>query len=420
MNKRSSLGPGSSPLPSAGGAWWGLGKRHLRTAVNVGKYLLAAGLLVWVVRSNWAPPPTRAVAALAASTVGLAPAPAGCGPLAAAALALPDRTAPHGLGYVWQRHVVEGRPIAGWFLLAGFVLYSFAVLLTLLRWYVLVRALGLPLRLRDALRFGLIGTFFNAFLPGSVGGDIIKAAALARGQTRRTAAVATVIMDRVLGLWALVGLVAVLGGPFWLAGGVAGPAAAIIAFAVTATAASAAVWGLVGFLPDRRADRFAGRLAQLPLVGRTAAELWLSVWIYRRRPGSVAGVVALSWLGQAGFVVAFYCCARSLASPAMGPVPSLADHFLLVPVGLVMQAVVPTPGGAGGGEWAFAALYVLFGGAEANGVLASLVRRMFEWVMGLVGCGVYLWVPPPTATAPATSLEGRGEGAATGAQVLAG
>ena len=30
-----------------------------RIVLNIGKYVLAAGLLVWVVRSNWAPPPDK-------------------------------------------------------------------------------------------------------------------------------------------------------------------------------------------------------------------------------------------------------------------------------------------------------------------------------------------------------------------------
>jgi uncharacterized protein (TIRG00374 family) len=378
-----------------------------RFFLNLGKYLLAAGLLIWVVRSNWAPPPTKAVAVLGASTVGLAGSPAGCGPLTSVCAALPDRIEPRGLGFVWQRHVVQRQPIHLGFLVAGLALSATAIGITLIRWYLLVRALDLPLRLRDAMRFGLIGVFFNTFLPGSVGGDIIKAAALARGQTRRTAAVATVIMDRVIALWAMVWFVAILGGVFWLGGLVSGPAAAtasvIVAFSWLIVAVSAGVWLLLGFLPDRRAERFAGRLKKLPVVGHTAAEFWRSAFLYRRRQKCVFVVMLLTCLGQVGFVLAFWCCASALWSSDLGPIPTLLDHFLLVPVGLVMQALVPTPGGAGGGEWGFAALFLLFGAAETNGVLASLVQRMITWVIGLVGYVLYLWMRP-AAVAPAEEL----------------
>jgi uncharacterized membrane protein YbhN (UPF0104 family) len=130
--------------------------------------------------------------------------------------------------------------------------------------------------------------------------------------------------------------------------------------------------------------------------------------MYRCRQLAVAKVLGLTWVGQVGFVVAFWCCAGVLGSPELGTTPTLLQHFLLVPIGLVMQALVPTPGGAGGGEWGFAALYVLFCASEATGVLASLVQRLMSWVLGLVGYGVYLAMASPatgTEAAPAAPAE---------------
>jgi uncharacterized protein (TIRG00374 family) len=310
----------------------------------------------------------------------------------------PGRLEPLGLGYVWHHHVEQAEPVRLPYLLLAFAIYGTAVFLTLIRWYLLVRALGLPLRFTDALRYGLIGVFFNTFLPGAVGGDIIKAAVLARGQTRRTAAVATVVMDRAIALWALVWFVALLGGLALLLGWLAGPSSAAAGFIVRVAWAivgvSGLAWLLLGLLPARRADRFAERLTHLPLVGSSAAEFWRAVWLYRNRQGTVALVMLITWAGQIGFLSAFYLGLMALWSPVLGAVPSFAQHFLLVPMGVVMQALIPTPGGAGGGEWGFGALYLLFGAAEANGVLASLVQRLFSWLVGLIGCGLYLWYKP--------------------------
>ena len=372
-----------------------------RLLLDIGKYVLAVGLLVWVIRANWAPTPTRDIAALGASTVGLCTTPGGMGPMLAAATATPGRTDSRGLGYVWDRHVVRGQPVAVGFLATALVVYVSSVLVTLMRWYLLVRALDLPLRLRDAFRYGFIGIFFNTFLPGAVGGDIIKAAALARTQNRRTAAVASVIMDRAIALGALVWFVALTGGAFWALGMLSGPAAPVAGFIVCVAAGivvvSLGVWAALGFLPDARAEKFAGRLSRLPVVGNAAAEFWRSIWVYRKRGKAVAQVMALSWVGHVGFVVSFYCCARALWEAPLGPIPSLSEHFLLVPIGLVMQALIPTPGGAGAGEWSFAALYVLFHAGEANGVLGSLVQRLLSWLLGLVGFGVYAWLSPAPA-----------------------
>jgi uncharacterized protein (TIRG00374 family) len=329
-----------------------------RTAFNLFKYALAFGLLGWVVYDQR-----------------------------------------HGLGDVWQRHAVEGQPVNGLFLLAGLLAYEAAVLLTIVRWYVLVRAQGLPFRLGEALRIGKIGFFFSTFLPGSVGGDIVKAAALARGQSRRTVAVATVLMDRVIGLWGLFWFVALLGGLFWATGALEGPAAAqakaVVRAAAAVVAVSAAVWLLLGLLPQRRAERFAGRLTKLPRVGGSAAEFWRAVWMYRCRQASVGLALLMSWVGFAGFVLAFYCCARTLwdGDPA-NALPSLLQHFLLVPVGLVIMAMPLFPGGAGIGELGFGLLYGWFGFDKANGVLGSLVQRVLSWVIGLFSYAACLWRRP--------------------------
>jgi hypothetical protein len=300
-----------------------------------------------------------------------------------------------GLAYVWQRHVHGGEPThAGYFLLA----LAFAVpatLLTFVRWYILVRAVELPFRFFDAFRLGFIGLFFNTFMPGSVGGDVIKAAVLAREQDRRTIAVATVIMDRAIALWALVWFVALLGAGFWMSGLLVGLGAEqcqrIVIIAWVIVGLSVLVWIALGMLPDWRAKRFAGRLELLPKVGTAVAELWRAVWMYRCRPRAVGSVLLLSWVGHVGFVFLFYYSALTLWQADSGEqIPSLSQHFLIVPIGLVIQAAPFFPGGAGIGELGFGLLYQWLGCSEASGVLASLVQRVINWTLGLLGGLTYL------------------------------
>ncbi len=105
----------------------------------------------------------------------------------------------------WREIVAQQWGQLRWpMLAAGFAVLLAATLLTFLRWYVLVRAQGLPFRLRDSLRLGFIGVFFNLLMPSAVGGDLVKAFLLAREQRRRTVAVATVLVDRLIGLVGLV------------------------------------------------------------------------------------------------------------------------------------------------------------------------------------------------------------------------
>jgi hypothetical protein len=238
----------------------------------------------------------------------------------------------------------------------------------------------------------------------------VKAVAIARGQRRRTVAVATVLMDRVIAVWAMIMMVAVLGGIFWATGMLdhaTTAAVRIVRISAIMIGVSVVVWSLLGFLPQRRADRFASRLSGVPKVGASLAELWRAVWMYRCRQKSVYLALALTWLGQFGFVFGFYFSVLTLYDPASGPIPSAAEHFLLVPIGLIIQAAPLFPGGAGIGEAGFGGLYVWFGSVAAVAVLGSLVMRVLTWVFAITGFFIAQRLQPaPTPTpTPATPEE---------------
>ncbi len=362
---------GPVPLARRNGTEDFVSKQALLTCL---KYALGLGLLAWVVWANWEP---------ADGSPGLA-----------AALQKDIRVGP--------------------LLLAGALALG-GILLTFVRWYVLVRAQGLPFTLPGAMRLGMVGYYFNTFLPGSVGGDIIKAACIARQQSRRTVAVATVLIDRVIGLCGLFWLVALIGGIFWTTGRLqrlaVSPAAAVgletITLGAAALAAGSVVfWVLLGVLPVRWTERLADRLARIPKLGPALAELWRAVWMYRCQGRRVGLALAMAMLGHCGFVVAFYCASLTL-NPA-SEIPPLGAHFLLVPVGATIKAGFPTPGGVGGGEAAFGWLYTVAGYAAAGGVLAALVQRALDWTLGLTGYLVYLRMRP--ALPPTTPEDGPATG----------
>jgi uncharacterized membrane protein YbhN (UPF0104 family) len=78
------------------------------------------------------------------------------------------------------------------------------LLLGVLRWRRVLAVQGLPLSLGRALEISFVAHFFNSFLLGSTGGDLMKAYYAAR-ETRhkKPEAVMTVFVDRLIGLWAM-------------------------------------------------------------------------------------------------------------------------------------------------------------------------------------------------------------------------
>ncbi|HEY8506204.1 MAG TPA: lysylphosphatidylglycerol synthase transmembrane domain-containing protein [Gemmataceae bacterium] len=281
-------------------------------------------------------------------------------------------------------------------LLAAAVLCAASVLLTFVRWYLLVRAQDLPFTLRGAVRLGLVGYFFNTFLPGAVGGDILKAYAISKQQSRRTVAVATVLIDRAIGLWGLVWFVGLLGFYLHAAGhpalGSHPELRTIVRTAWWVLAATLGVWVALGFLPQWRAERFSRRLRSLPKVGHSLGEFWLAVWIYRNKPGAVFGALLMSLVSHTGFVLTFHFATRIFAAgQPEADLGTFAEHFLIVPVGMIVQAFFPSPGGVGGGEAAFGWLYAaVLHKPRVTGVVGCLAQRVITWGLGLIGYLVYL------------------------------
>jgi uncharacterized membrane protein YbhN (UPF0104 family) len=332
-------------------------KKHAATwAKGLLKYGIGFGLLAYVIHRYWGDNPDTGAPGLKTLLVGP-------------------------IDYLW--------------LVVSCVLIAVALSLQLLRWYYLVRALDLPFTVRNAFRLGLVGVFYNTFLPGSVGGDLLKAYFLAREHPeRKTRAVATVIMDRALGLFGLILFTAVLGSAAWAGGDaniVANPGLQdLITTMATIAGASIAGFLLLGLLPQRRVDRFAGRLKSIPKLGVSLSEFWYAIWMYRQRLRTVALGVGLSALAHFGLVFSFHAASKVFPPANPDQQATLAEHMVIAPMGFIVQALPISPGGVGVGEAAFAGLYKLSGRDPSRGVIARLAMRVGEWIIGLIGYIIFL------------------------------
>jgi len=85
------------------------------------------------------------------------------------------------------------------YLLLAFLLFLLSLIIRAYRWLVLIRGLGLSIPPGRLLRLYFVGAFFNAFLPSSFGGDVVRALELSQ-DTDSAAAVGTVLLDRMTGL----------------------------------------------------------------------------------------------------------------------------------------------------------------------------------------------------------------------------
>lgn len=299
--------------------------------------------------------------------------------------------------------VILSRPIDPGFFALGLGLCALGVSITFVRWYFLVIAQDLPITRRDVVRLGLIGFFFNTFLPGSVGGDVVKVAYLVREQSRRTVAVATVMIDRVIGLAGAFWLATILGGTLYLLGAydplLANPSArtaveSILIFTASVAAATVVAWTAIGLIRPRWLDGLETRLEGIAKVGHSLAELVRAIRVYRQKGRTVALALAMSLVSHFCFVLTFYCAAR-VFQPA-DETPPIVAHLLIVPVGMTIRALIPLPAGLGGGELSFGKLYEWFGSPFIGGVLGSLGQLLFLLILGSIGLIAYRNFEKPT------------------------
>lgn len=279
------------------------------------------------------------------------------------------------------RAVFAGRPDPAMFVLALGV-YLVAMVLTFVRWFALVRALGLPFLLRDAIRLGFIGSVFNLLIPGAVGGDLIKAAFLAREQERRTQAIASMVIDRLLGLLGLFLLASVAGAFQWSQSSTRDEVRNLILLAWTMVGG-----GVVG-LTILFTPALYGPLLRL-VSGRGRVETLLRELVamastYRRRPDVIVLGALLAALSHGLFVLALYTVDRALYPETA---PSLARHYLVVPLVFFTMAV-PLPFGALGlTEKASEVLFDLVG--FPGGAVVMMGYRVVMYVAGSISATIY-------------------------------
>ncbi len=89
-------------------------------------------------------------------------------------------------------------------LAAGLLAYFVVEAAAAFRWHVLLKVQGIRLTVPRVSGLFLIGMFYNQFLPGGTGGDIIKSYLLLKETDRKAGALLAVVFDRFIGLVALV------------------------------------------------------------------------------------------------------------------------------------------------------------------------------------------------------------------------
>ena len=299
--------------------------------------------------------------------------------------------------------ILSGRQQIQWkFLAAALTLCMSSIILTFFRWYLLVKALDFPFSFRDAMRLGFLGYLFNYVAPGAVGGDAIKAVMMASEQpSRRAVAVATILLDRILGLEAL--LIVGAGSVLFVSGDIQHREKIVT---VLWGGSLAGLLGLTVMLSPAARSRPVMALIRLPKVGRLFADLLDAVTLYQSRRAVVILTVLISIVGHFGVISSFFLCALAVSSSDL--VPDYATHLFLIPLAEIIGVIVPLPGGVGALEGAVQESYHLAGAKPELGFIAAGAYRATTVVIAIAGAGFYMLQKKQIASLLARQPAGHG------------
>lgn len=279
---------------------------------------------------------------------------------------------------LWQR--VRGMSPA-WVLLA-LISYVFVQAISVWRWHRLLRAQHVDVTTETLRESIWVSLFFNNFLPSNIGGDVVRIADTASAAGSKTLATTVVLVDRVLGLTALV-VVASFGAFAASLVGIHVPGARWL-WIVAATGLLVAIPVIA--IPKLTAYLLAPlRLLKKPWVDERVQRLQDAIDRFRETPSALAGAFAGALVVQIT-VVAFYLL---MAQGLSVPLPILLGA-VLIPVSMVVQMAPLSINGFGVREAVFAFFFRRFGLPVDAAVALSLVSTGF--VMGLSLVGGYMFL----------------------------
>jgi uncharacterized protein (TIRG00374 family) len=268
------------------------------------------------------------------------------------------------------------------------------------RWIVLLEGLGIVVPRARVVKIFFLSTFFGSFLPTGIGGEAIRAASFSRLSAKGVESIASVVMDRIMGMLSmlLTGLAALI--VFYRIYPHRALLATVLGFSVAALASLA-------LLLSPSMHRWV--LARFGRVGESVEPAWrastrraiAAMERYRRQPGLLAWVLLMSVGVQILRVLQAY-----LLSEAMALGTPLVYFFCFVPLILLITMLPISVSGLGTTNLAYVALFGSVG-MDPDGAFVLSILILALGVVGNLPGGVIYALEGFTAS---ESGSGKGNG----------
>lgn len=269
----------------------------------------------------------------------------------------------------------------------GFFLTAANLFLASERWRILVTPQNVPAGPFEVFRLSLIGVFFNFAMPGGVGGDVVKAYYFGKDHPQaRAAAITSVILDRALGLYAMILMaVFVMAADHELVFSIPTLKTLFTLLLILAIGFS------IGFLV-----LFSRRIKQRGWVEKVLQKLPLSAKLLKLYETShrfgllrkrILVILLLSVCTQSLAIIFLWLAGKAAGFQDV----NLLTYFLVAPLGFMATAIPISPAGLGVGQAAFFILFNIYLGYESNlGPTVMTSQQVMIALFGVIGAFFYM------------------------------
>ena len=283
-----------------------------------------------------------------------------------------------------------------------FVFFQFFIMMPIVycigasRWWFLLRVQGIQITYREAVKLGFIGLVFNICMPGVTGGDLVKAYYIMRRTDKKARAVATLFVDRILGMSGLMivcGTTIALRLPYLVE---QNPEYKKLAASLYIIMGAAVVGVLVFFsrrlrrlFPSEFLIRLSGRLPfqnAVQKVIHVIREMDAAFFLYRSHKMTIVLTLGMSCMIHLLIVVITWGYGGALAIEDV----SAGSYFTFVPIILVGTALPISVAGWGVGEGLFIYIFGQMGVEAARATALSIMYRLTALVWSLPGLGFFM------------------------------
>lgn len=272
----------------------------------------------------------------------------------------------------------------GWVRLSAAWLVGAALLLVLsyvlstLRWYQVMRVLGMENRFETLLSHSLAGQFVSNALPTTIGGDVVRVTRLSKNTGNSPNSFSSVVLDRMTG-WIVLPVIALLGLALNPSLRELGAQTRLV---VAVALGTLVLLLLLFFAADH--PLLGGRFQNRQGWQRFVAAIHLGLGSLRGQPLAVFSVIVVGFAYQFVLVLSAY-----MAAQALGIDVGLTALMAFFPIVLIAQVMPISIAGLGVREFTFVFLLSAVGVPDQQALALGLLVWILTVATSLLGVPAY-------------------------------